>query len=450
MYASGFLSATTKNKTTDVLKAPDYVHLADNPVMYCKPDTTSLSVAGCEVKISVYSNTGVVKAEKVKEYLMPLATELNEFSKGLPVNEYHFLFYFDAPMRIANVKGAGLSGYGALEHNHSSFYYLPETKNEKDLRETLQHVCGHEFLHLVTPLNLHSKEIADFDFLNPKMSQHLWMYEGVTEYFSELVPLHGGMVTEKEFRTSVRTKVNTWDDFGAFSMTSMSANVITEENQKLYESVYSKGAVLAMLLDIQIADLTKGEKNLRTVMMELAKIYGPEKPFDDNQLFKDFVKLSHPDIQQFFDDYIIGNITPDMGAIFAKIGWDYAKEKKTDIYMSGNFGISFDESTSALKFYNVGNNIFGLQNGDELVSINWTDITADNLNEKFEDYFNHNESPNEISLVVKRNGVTKTLRGRPQEGILTQQNYIGPKKEPLTEAEIALRKLILHITPNAN
>jgi predicted metalloprotease with PDZ domain len=43
----------------------------------------------------------------------------------------------------------------------------------------------HEFFHIVTPLSIHSKEIQDFDY-NDKMSEHLWMYEGVTEYFANL------------------------------------------------------------------------------------------------------------------------------------------------------------------------------------------------------------------------------------------------------------------------
>jgi predicted metalloprotease with PDZ domain len=47
-------------------------------------------------------------------------------------------------------------------------------------------VVSHEFFHIVTPLSIHSKEIQDFDYNDPKMSEHLWMYEGVTEYFANL------------------------------------------------------------------------------------------------------------------------------------------------------------------------------------------------------------------------------------------------------------------------
>ncbi len=444
MYGSGFLTKTPKDKNTDIINAPDYVFLADNPLMYCVPDTNSMLVAGCNVKISVYSATGVVKAKQIKEYLTPLGTALNEFLKGLPVNEYHFIFYYEDPAKEAKVKSAGLSGYGALEHNHSSFYYLPETKNETDLKETVVHVCGHEFLHLLTPLNLHSQEIANFDFLNPVMSQHLWMYEGVTEYFSQLVPLQGGIVSEKEFRITMRSKVNTTEDFGPFSMTDMSRNVITPKNQILYESVYSKGAVLAMLLDIQIADLTKGEKNLRSVMFELAKKYGATKPFNDEQLFNDIVQFTHPEIRNFIDAYIIGTSTPDMETLFGKIGWEFAVKKVKDVYLSGYFGVDFDEKTSSLVFSGVSDNIFGLQNGDVLLTINWSDITAENVSEKFSDYFKFNESDKEIAIGIKRNGVTKTLKGRPQKGTMTMHNYIGASTEKLSDAQIAMRKFILH------
>jgi predicted metalloprotease with PDZ domain len=41
-------------------------------------------------------------------------------------------------------------------------------------------------------LSIHSKEIQDFDYNDPKMSEHLWMYEGVTEYFANLFQINQG------------------------------------------------------------------------------------------------------------------------------------------------------------------------------------------------------------------------------------------------------------------
>jgi predicted metalloprotease with PDZ domain len=56
------------------------------------------------------------------------------------------------------------------------FYQLMPEELVKSMMDT------HEFFHIVTH-SIHSKEIQDFDYNDPKMSEHLWMYEGVTEYF---------------------------------------------------------------------------------------------------------------------------------------------------------------------------------------------------------------------------------------------------------------------------
>jgi predicted metalloprotease with PDZ domain len=63
---------------------------------------------------------------------------------------------------------------------------LPELMPKEELVKSMMDVVSHEFFHIVTPLSIHSKEIQDFDYNDPKMSEHLWMYEGVTEYFANL------------------------------------------------------------------------------------------------------------------------------------------------------------------------------------------------------------------------------------------------------------------------
>ncbi|MBK6507405.1 MAG: hypothetical protein IPG02_17575 [Ignavibacteria bacterium] len=38
-------------------------------------------------------------------------------------------------------------------------------------------------------MNLHAEEIGNFDYNNPVMSKHLWLYEGTTEYFADYIQL---------------------------------------------------------------------------------------------------------------------------------------------------------------------------------------------------------------------------------------------------------------------
>jgi predicted metalloprotease with PDZ domain len=62
----------------------------------------------------------------------------------------------------------------------------------------MKDVVSHEFFHIVTPLTIHSKEIHYFDYNSPKMSEHLWMYEGVTEYFA-IFSNQSRLIPEEEF-----------------------------------------------------------------------------------------------------------------------------------------------------------------------------------------------------------------------------------------------------------
>jgi predicted metalloprotease with PDZ domain len=441
-YGSGHLAKQIKSPTAEVLSAPNYVYLCDNPMMYCVPDTTSFKVANSTVKVSVFSTNGIVKSSQIAGYLTPLAESLRKFFVNLPVDEYHFIYYFVDPSKTPTSKAGGLSsGYGALEHNHCSVYYLPETKYEKAVKETVEEVSGHEFLHILTPLNIHSEEIDNFDFLDPKMSKHLWMYEGVTEYFAHLTQFQGGITSEEYFAKTMRGKINEAARFKSFSMTEMSANVLTKENQDLYLSVYNKGAVMAMLLDIRIAELTAGKKNLKTLMLELAGKYGPSKPFKDEELFSDIITLTHPGIQEFIDKFIVGK-EPLPLEYFNQIGWQYESEKKRTVYMSGYFGLRYDEKNNELIFERVGENLLGIASGDILLAVNGEDTSPLNVSEQFQNYFRANTKPDTISVKVKRKGVEQVLSAAPKESTATVKNSLEPLKE-FTEQQKKIRAIVL-------
>ncbi len=83
--------------------------------------------------------------------------------------------------------------FGAVEHGNSSFYYLPY-QGYKNYTSYLSDAVMHEFMHIHTPLNLHSELIGSFNFKVPEMSKHLSLYEGITEYFSSQIKMQGKII----------------------------------------------------------------------------------------------------------------------------------------------------------------------------------------------------------------------------------------------------------------
>ena len=433
MYGATHLQKKIINATTDQLSAKGFVELADNPVLYCRPDTISFMTANTSVNVAVYSANGKVKSSQVATYLKPLAGSLEKFFTKLPVDAYQFLFFFDDgdnPVRGKDQDG----GYGALEHNYCSFYYLPEIGFEPNLKSMISDVASHEFLHILTPLNVHSEQIENFDFVKPEMSMHLWMYEGVTEYFAHLIQLQTGLTTEEKFLDEMKDKIKDAEKLGNFSMTEMSKRVLEEKFEKKYGGVYNKGALIGWLLDIQIIQKTNGKKNLKWLILELAKKYGKSKPFKDENLFDDIVSLTHPGIRDFIDKYIIGEQALPYGETLPLIGFSFDKEKKIEGFFVGRMGVIFDDKDSSFKFTDVEKNALEVKNKDIIVKINEETATQENIENLLGKYLFDNNKYRYITLTVKRDDKILELKGNLYEGYKTVTNYIDQIKDPAQEA----------------
>jgi len=183
-------------------------------------------------------------------------------------------------------------------------------------------VASHEFFHVLTPLNVHSEEIQEFNFLNPVLSQHLWLYEGMTEYATLHMPVKQHMINLEEFVKSINEKIEGMKKFDdTLSMTLMSKQAIERQDQ--YMNIYQKGALIGLCLDIRLRELSNGKSGTQDLILALAKKYGPERAFKDDTLFDTITKMTHPEIREFFSKYVEkGNPLP-LKESLQKAGLDY-------------------------------------------------------------------------------------------------------------------------------
>jgi len=151
-------------------------------------------------------------------------------------------------------------------------------------------------------------------------------------------------------------------------------------NAKKYVDIYDKGAVYAFLLDIKIRELTGREESLLSVIKSLMQRYGTEKPFPEATFIDVVIETAHPDLRQFFDDYIIGSVAPNYQRAFSKLGWIYLpKGSNYATYCYGTrFG--FNPSTNSYNIAVAGANTLGLRVGDQLLTVDGNpEIDADVL-----------------------------------------------------------------------
>ena len=324
----------------------NFQKLIDNPILFCEPDTISFFVSNTKVAISCFSENRKKIANKIYEKLQPSMLAIEKFLGTLPVEKYTFLIYikdysnlgidteaekisiFKAIKALPKLIG---KGFGALEHNQSSLYYLPDFGQEKFYLEMFESTAIHEFMHIITPLNLHSKEIGNFDFIEPKMSKHLWLYEGATEYFAGIIRAKNGLLdTNKYLRTVLlNDKIINGEKFPYknMSFTEMSKNVLNNPYKKQYGQVYERGAALCAMLDLEIMNSTNSSKTLRDVILAIIGKYGQEKSFDDEDLFTEFSKESGVDLSSFFSKYLAGNDSIPYGSILNYAGINYFRNE---------------------------------------------------------------------------------------------------------------------------
>ena len=195
MRAFTALPVESEFENTIVFNARDYHQLIDCPIMVSERDTATFMVANTKVFIETHFNGEEYGyADLIKKEIQPSMEAVATFTDSLPVDEYHFIMYIRDGREFIKtlqskevgiitkaktvIKNVTLFGMGALEHGNSSFYVLTDF-GDSSYTSMIKRVALHEFMHIFTPLNLHSEYIGEFDYVNPKMSKHLWLYEGL-------------------------------------------------------------------------------------------------------------------------------------------------------------------------------------------------------------------------------------------------------------------------------
>lgn len=402
-----------KSDAVDVFKASRYAELADNPIMYTKNKSASFMVDDMEIIISVHSPNGLYSAEDFKPAMETMMKAQKKFLG--PINntkKYAILLY------LSDYEKEDAKGFGALEHNTSTVVVFPEAMDAEQLNQSMVDVVSHEFFHIVTPLSVHSKEIHFFDFNTPKMSQHLWMYEGITEYFANLFQVNQGLIDENEFYQRMAGKITNSKRFSdTMPFTKMSAEVLKKEYKDAYLNVYEKGALIAMCLDIELRELSNGERGILDLMQKLSKEYGNEKPFEDSELFDKIVSVTYPEIRTFLDTYVSGSTPLNYEEFFGKVGVSKTKiQVPGNIFLKGQSPyITVNPTTKEIIVLpGIELNDFmksiGLQGGDIIVSINDTKYNLDNIYDMIIGSMSWQEN-DPVTFVIKREDKELTLKG---------------------------------------
>lgn len=347
--------------------ANSYDHIVDSPILLGELSVASSKVGNTDIDIFTFSQNKKIHSSEILSSMNDMLIAADKFIYGLPVDRYTFLYYFDD-------KDAG-----AWEHSYSSEYILREDKWE-NMKEFVKHTAAHEFFHIITPLNIHSEVIEQFNFVNPVPSKHLWLYEATTEWAAGTMLLRSNQTSIKDYFELLHTKADANQFFDEkYSLEKLSLNSYTEEGQQQYVNIYHRGSLIMELLNIKLLELSNGKKGLRELIYELIKKYGVSKPFKEDSFYNEIVDMTHPEIKIFFDKYVRGFEPLPYKEMFKKIGVNYQK-KITDTN-SNETGLRYylgEKGFTILKCSEQAS-LLGFEEGDLLKAVNEQPFNMDTI-----------------------------------------------------------------------
>ena len=348
-YGTTALVDQDKSESTDTFTLANYAKVTDSPLMYTKPDYITFNAGGMELVLGVYSPTGKYKAADFKDNLEKMVIAQKKFLGDMNTNKKYAIMLY-----LSGGDGPKIKGFGALEHHESTSVVLPEAMPKDAIDQTITDVVSHEFFHTVNPLKTHSEEIHYFDYAAPKMSQHLWMYEGGTEYFANLFQIQEGLITKDEFLHRMGEKIANSKNYNdTMPFTVMSKNVLQDQYKDQYRNVYEKGALLAMCMDIELRKISNGEMGYRDMIRKLSQRFGENKPFKDDKLIDELVAVTgYPQVKEFYNKYIAGSQPTPYAEYLNMAGVEIHKQESAPIFwfIKDPNQTGYDDKTKAFAF----------------------------------------------------------------------------------------------------
>ena len=368
-------------------KASTYDELVDSPIVAGNIEIFPFEVAEVPHQLVNVAGSGTWDGSAAASDLKKIVDAHHKLWGVVPYKRYLF---------INVICGRG----GGLEHDNSTVMMTGTwTYRSKDRYTSWLSLASHEFFHTWNVRRLRPKSLVNYDYENELYTPSLWIAEGITSYYEDLLLIRSGLIDKSEYLKRLNSNIDsvqkrpgrlkqslressfdTWIKFYRPSSNSSDTQV----------SYYSKGAVVGFLLDAEIRKRTAGKQSLDDVMRLMYQRF-VEPGYTESDFRNVVAELAGDELKTFFE---ISVDTPSELDFDAAKQWfglkfghddeptDTAEESNDEQEPESNDVLDEEEvQTPWLGFDLSGDNIrrirpdspaekAGLNQGDELIAIN--------------------------------------------------------------------------------
>ncbi len=429
------------NSKLNTFYAPDFDVLYDSPFEVGNQDIFEFVAEGVKHEVVMYGG-GNYDKEILKRDMAKIVTEQTKTFGVNPNKRYVFI--------VHNFN----SGGGGLEHLNSTV--LGASRNSYNTDAGLLRFLGlvsHEYFHIWNVKRLRPIALGPFNYEEENYSRNLWISEGFTAYYQDIYTKRTGLQSPNRYLMNLAASISSVENQPGNRVETVSDASFdawikqyrpNENSANSTISYYSKGALIALIMDLETIHSTEAKAGLDEVMKAMYDEYYTKKNrgFTDKEFKEMLEKVSRKSFDDVYNDYVNGVKTIDYNKYFGYAGFTLIDDaaKGNDAYLG---------ATTALKdakiiVTNVSRQspawIAGLNVNDEILSINGNRINnvSDPRLSEVEKFISGKKPGEKITVSFNRDGVIRqtelTLVRNPNH------RFKIASLTNLTEAQLAVRK----------
>lgn len=393
--------------------APDFDVLFDSPLEIGNQDTFEFKAAGITHEVAMYGGGNYDKVKLSADMKKIIEAETAIF-KDMPNKRYVFI--------VHNFN----SGGGGLEHLNSTV--LGASRNNYADPEGYKSFLGlvaHEYFHLWNVKRLRPEALGPFDYSNENYTTDLWISEGFTAYYDNLMLRRTQFYTAEQYLGVLCNDISTVENQPGSGIQPVAESSFdawikyyrqNENSKNTGVSYYSKGALLGMVLDLEIIHATGAKKGLDDVMKAMYdEFFVKQSRGFSTEEFKTMAeKISGISLDNFFWEYVYSTGPIRFAVHLDHAGFSLVNENEGKNVTSHGFTTSVKEGkllvTSVVRDGSAWTD--GISVNDEIIALDGNRVTGAAGSSKVSDLeklISEKEVGDKVNLLISRDGLVKTV-----------------------------------------
>jgi predicted metalloprotease with PDZ domain len=421
----------------NTLQARNFDELVDAPLIASPTLVQHTYVAqGIPFSIWVQGECAPDWARLLRDFAAFSEEQLTMFG-GFPVSDYHFL------NQILPYKH-----YHGVEHMNSTVIVLgpAELLMTEGLYKELLGVSCHELFHTWNIKSIRPVEMQPYDFTRENYFRTCFIAEGITTYYGEYLLARSNVRTAEQYFAELNIVLRKhYDDYGRYNLSLADASMDLwldgykpgVPDRKV--SVYHKGALVALLLDLTLRRLSHHQRSLDDVMRRLYEEFGlTGVGYTEEDYIRIVTEVAGRDMKTYFDKFIYGTapLEEPLDKALSFVGCTLQIEPNVSV-AEGLFGfrsVVKNERTEITDILPGSPAAAALTVDDEIVAVNGRRVDM-NLHSLLAD----NATSYEISVFRQNRLLTVTLTGSPDQ-LFWQKYTVEKLVEATAEQQVSFRQ----------